>query len=144
MNASTRELANLRRLDLEHHLPAQADYQLLQEIGGSRIITRADGCYIHDAEGNAILDGMAGLWCVNVGYGREELARVAYDQMRELPYYNTFFRTASAPAILLAAKVSELLGAPLSHVFFNNSGSEAIDTIIRIVRYYWQIKGEPE
>ncbi|MEP7245603.1 MAG: aminotransferase, partial [Gammaproteobacteria bacterium] len=73
-----------------------------------------------------------------------ELARVAYDQMRELPYYNTFFRTASAPTVLLAAKISELLGGKLSHVFFNNSGSEAIDTIIRMVRYYWQVKGQPE
>ena len=144
MNAQTRDLTSLRRLDVEHHLPAQTDYRLMREMGGSRIIARADGCQIFDTDGNALLDGMAGLWCVNVGYGREELARVAYEQMRELPYYNTFFRTATAPAVLLAAKVSELLGGNLSHVFFNNSGSEAIDTIIRLVRYYWQIKGQPD
>jgi putrescine aminotransferase len=144
MNAQIRDLATLRRLDVDHHLPAQTDYRLMREVGGSRIITRADGCVIYDADGHAMLDGMAGLWCVNVGYGREELARVAYEQMRELPYYNTFFRTATAPAVLLATKVSELLGGTLSHVFFNNSGSEAIDTIIRLVRYYWQIKGQPD
>ena len=144
MNAQTRDLETLRRLDVDHHLPAQQDYRLMREIGGSRIITRADGCQIYDAEDNALLDGMAGLWCVNVGYGREELARVAYEQMRELPYYNTFFRTATAPVVLLAAKVAELLGGPLSHVFFNSSGSEAIDTVIRIVRYYWQLKGQPD
>src|SRR3546814_16716242 len=92
----------------------------------------------------AILDGMAGLWCVQVGYGRKELADAAYDQMLELPYYNTFFKTATPPTIQLASKISELLGGNLSHVFFNTSGSEAIDTIIRLARFYWQAEGEPE
>jgi putrescine aminotransferase len=138
------DLATLRRLDVEHHLPAQQDYQLMREIGGSRIITRAEGCHIFDAEGQALFDAMAGLWCVQVGYGRKELARAAYEQMLELPYYNTFFRTAAAPTVMLAAKVSQLLGGNLSHVFFNNSGSEAIDTIIRMVRYYWELKGQPD
>ena len=71
------DVAELRRLDLAHHLPAQADHKVIAELGGSRIITRADGVYIHDGEGQQILDGMAGLWCVNVGYGREELAQAA-------------------------------------------------------------------
>ena len=137
-------VAELRRLDVAHHLPAQQNYQMMEKIGGSRIITRADGCRIYDADGISILDGMAGLWCVQVGYGREELARAAYDQMLELPYYNTFFKTAAPPTVQLAAKLSELLGGDLSHIFFNNSGSEAIDTIIRLVRYYWQIKGQSD
>lgn len=144
MTQANQDLATLRRLDVDHHLPAQQDYRLMKEIGGSRIITRGKGCEIFDAEGNAILDGLAGLWCVQVGYGREELARAAYEQLLELPYYNTFFKTASKPTVLLAAKVAELLGGDLSHVFFNNSGSEAIDTIIRLVRYYWQVKGRPD
>jgi len=143
MSLST-PVTTLRRLDVEHHLPAQQDYRLIQERGGNRIIARAEGCRIFDTEGKSLLDGMAGLWCVNVGYNREELARVAYEQMRELPYYNEFFGTTTAPAVLLAAKVSELLGGALSHVFFNSSGSEAIDTVIRIVRYYWQLRGEPD
>jgi putrescine aminotransferase len=138
------DIAELRRLDVAHHLPAQQDYRLMRDIGGSRIITRADGVFIHDGDGNTLLDGMAGLWCVQVGYGRKELAEAAYGQMLELPYYNTFFKTASPPTVLLAAKVSELLGPPFSHVFFNNSGSEAIDTVIRLARYYWQAKGRPE
>ena len=137
-------IPELRRLDVAHHLPAQQNHRMMQEIGGSRIITRAEGCTIYDADGTPILDGMAGLWCVQVGYGREELARAAYDQMLELPYYNTFFKTASPPTVMLAAKLSELLGGNLSHIFFNNSGSEAIDTIIRLARYYWQIKGQPD
>jgi len=136
--------AALRRLDLAHHLPAQANYGALVEAGGSRIITRAEGCYIHDVDGKRYLDGMAGLWCVNVGYGRAELADVARDQMLELPYYNTFFKTATPPAVELAAKVAGLLGAPLNHIFFNSSGSEANDTMLRMVRYYWALKGEPQ
>ena len=136
-------IAELRRLDVAHHLPAQTDYKLQRDAGGSRIITRADGCTIFDGDGNAILDGMAGLWCVQVGYGRKELAEAAYEQMLELSYYNTFFKTAAPTTIQLAAKVASLLGGNLQHIFFNNSGSEAIDTIIRLARYYWQVKGEP-
>jgi len=141
------DMAELKALDLAHHLPAQADYGLLRELGGSRIITRADGCIITDAEGNSLLDGMAGLWCVNVGYGRESLARAAYEQMLELPYYNTFFKTATPPPVRLAAKIAEKMLAgqtELSHVFFNSSGSEANDTIFRMVRYYWDLMGQPK
>ncbi len=137
------ELAELKRLDVAHHLPGQTDYALQARLGGSRIITRAEGCTIHDAEGNAILDGMAGLWCVNAGYGRRELADAAHAQMLELPYYNTFFKTASAPAVRLAAAISERLGNGLSHVFFNSSGSEANDTVLRLVRHYWAVRGQP-
>jgi putrescine aminotransferase len=140
---SSAELTELKRLDLAHHLPAQTDYKLQQELGGSRVIVRAEGCTIHDAEGHSMLDGMAGLWCVNVGYGREELARAAYEQMLELPFYNTFFKTATAPAIRLAAEVAARLGNDLTHVFFNNSGSEANDTAFRLVRHYWALRGEP-
>jgi len=138
------DVAELRRLDVEHHLPAQANYGLLERMGGSRIITRSNGCWIHDGDGNALLDAMAGLWCVNVGHGREELAKAAYDQMIELAYYNTFFKTATPPTVRLAARVSGLLGEPFSHVFFNNSGSEAVDTALRMTRYYWQARGEPQ
>jgi putrescine aminotransferase len=138
------DIAELRRLDVAHHLPAQANYGQIRDAGGSRIITRADGCFIYDGDGNAILDGMAGLWCVQVGYGRRELAQAAYDQILELPYYNTFFRTAAPTTVMLAAKLASLFGGNLQHVFFNNSGSEAIDTAIRLVRHYWQLKGQPD
>ncbi len=138
------DIAELKRLDVAHHLPAQQDYKLIEDMGGSRIVTHAEGCYIHDGDGNRILDGMAGLWCVNIGYGRDELAEVAADQMRELPFYNTFFKTATPPTVLLAAKIAALTGGRLPHVFFNASGSEANDTVFRMVRHYWQVKGEPK
>ena len=138
------DIAELRRLDVAHHLPSHQDHRLMRELGGSRIITRAEGSTIYDGDGVALLDGMAGLWCVQVGYGREELAKAAYDQMVELAYYNTFFKTAAPTTVMLATKIAGLLGGDLTHVMFNNSGSEAIDTIVRIARYYWQVKGEPE
>jgi putrescine---pyruvate transaminase len=144
MNLSASDASELRRLDVAHHLPAHSDYRLLNDMGGSRIITRGEGVYIFDAQGNAILDAMAGLWCVQVGYGRKELADVAHAQMLELAFYNTFFKTAAPSTVRLAAKIAQLLGDPLNHVFFNNSGSEAIDTIVRIARYYWQVKGQPD
>ena len=138
------DIAELRRLDVAHHLPAQQDYKLIEDMGGSRIITHADGCYIHDGDGNRILDGMAGLWCVNIGYGRDELAEVASEQMKELPFYNTFFKTVTPPAVLLAEKIASLTDFRLPHVFFNASGSEANDTVFRMVRHYWKTKGEPK
>ena len=144
MQARNYNIPELRRLDIEHHLPAQANYGELLALGGSRIITRAEGCTVYDGEGAAILDGMAGLWCVNVGYGREELVETAAAQMRELPFYNTFFKTATPPTIMLAAKLAGLLGGSLQHVFFNSSGSEANDTVMRMVRHYWNVHGQPK
>lgn len=138
------DIAELKRLDVAHHLPAQQDYKLIEDIGGSRIVTHAEGCYIHDGDGNRILDGMAGLWCVNVGYGREELVEVAAEQMRELPFYNTFFKTATPATVLLAHRIAGLTGGKLQHIFFNGSGSEANDTVFRMVRHYWKLKGEPK
>src|SRR5262249_46768108 len=136
--------AALRALDVAHHLPAMGDYRLQREVGGSRIITRGEGVWVWDGEGNRLLDGMAGLWCMQVGHGREELAKAAYEQMTELAYYNTFFKTAAPATVELAAKVAGLAGGKLSHVFFNSSGSEAVDSVVRIVRRYWQVKGEPQ
>jgi putrescine aminotransferase len=144
MAARNYDISELRRLDVAHHLPAQANYGELKALGGSRIITRAEGCTIYDGDGVGILDGMAGLWCVNVGYGRDELVRVAAEQMQELPFYNTFFKTATPPAVMLAAKLSEKLGGDLQHVFFNSSGSEANDTVMRMVRHYWTVSDQPK
>ncbi|WP_372373363.1 aspartate aminotransferase family protein [Vreelandella venusta] len=130
-------------LDRQHHLHPFTDFKSLGEEG-SRIITHADGVYIYDSQGNRILDGMAGLWCVNLGYGRQELVDAASEQMQQLPYYNNFFKTTHPPAVKLAAKLSELAPEHINHVFFTGSGSEANDTVLRMVRRYWAIKGKPE
>jgi len=135
--------AELQALDAAHHMhPFTAGAELAAK--GVRVITAAKGVWLTDSEGNRILDAMGGLWCVNIGYGRREMAQVAARQMEELSYYNTFFQTTHVPAIALAAKIAELAPGDLNHVFFASSGSEANDTNIRLVRRYWTIKGQPE
>ncbi|MBW4706957.1 aspartate aminotransferase family protein [Roseobacter sp. YSTF-M11] len=143
MSAITNHMptAELQALDAAHHMhPFTTNDELAAK--GARIITRAKGVYLTDSEGNQILDGMAGLWCVNIGYGRSEMAEVAARQMMELPYYNTFFMTTHVPAIALAQEVAKLAPEGLNHVFFAGSGSEANDTNIRMVRTYWAEKGK--
>ena len=128
--------------DRAHHLHPFSDTRALAQEG-CRVITRADGIYIWDSDGNRLLDGMAGLWCVNVGYGRKELAEAAHRQLLELPYYNNFFKTSSPTAIELAGLLAEITAPHLNHVFFTNSGSEANDTMFRLVRRYWDLAGKP-
>jgi len=134
--------AHWRALDARHHLHPFTDTKDLN-AKGVRVITRAKGVWIETSDGERLIDGMAGLWCVNIGYGREELARVAHDQMLELAYYNTFFQSATPPAIELAAKLAEIAPKGLNHAFFNTSGSEANDTIVKFVRLYWNTVGRP-
>ncbi|KFE54678.1 aspartate aminotransferase family protein [Pseudomonas syringae] len=138
-NPKTREW---QALSSEHHLAPFSDYKQLKEVG-PRIITRSSGVYLWDSEGHKILDGMSGLWCVAIGYGREELADAAAKQMRELPYYNLFFMTAHPPVLELAKVISEIAPEGMNHVFFTGSGSEGNDTMLRMVRHYWAIKGQP-
>ena len=133
----------LQKRDAAHHLhPFTAQHDLANK--GSKIITSAQGVYVYDSNGKELLDAMAGLWCVNIGYGREELAQAAERQMRELPYYNTFFQTTHIPAIDLSEKLAKLAPRDLNHVFYAGSGSEANDTNIRIVRQYWALLGHAE
>jgi putrescine aminotransferase len=129
--------------DSRHYLHPFTDFKALAEAG-ARIITRAEGVYLYDSEGQRILDGMSGLWCVNVGYGRRELAEVAYRQMLELPYYNSFFKSTHPPAIELADLLAEITPPQFQRVFYAGSGSEANDTIVRMVRRYWDLVGEPD
>ncbi|MDO6523024.1 aspartate aminotransferase family protein [Shimia thalassica] len=135
--------AELQALDAAHHVHPFTNQDELT-TKGARVIMRAKGVSLFDSEGVEILDAMAGLWCVNIGYGRGELADVAARQMRELPYYNTFFQTTHVPVIALSAKLAELAPGDLNHVFFGGSGSEANDTNLRLVRTYWAEKGKPE
>lgn len=135
--------AELQALDAAHHMHPFTTNDELKERG-TRVITQAKGVYIQDSEGNQILDAMAGLWCVNIGYGRQELIDAATRQMQELPFYNTFFNTTHTPAIALAAELAKLAPEGLNHVFFAGSGSEANDTNLRMVRTYWAEKGQPQ
>lgn len=136
-------LKQLQAIDAAHHIHPFTDHNELR-TAGSRMIVRADGAYIYDSEDNRILDGMAGLWCVAVGYGRKELAQVAYDQMLELPYYNSFFKCTTPTPVLLAQKIAQLAPKNINQVFFGSSGSESNDTALRLVRHYWALEGKPE
>ncbi|HEV3106259.1 MAG TPA: aminotransferase class III-fold pyridoxal phosphate-dependent enzyme, partial [Trinickia sp.] len=143
LDDTKRGTAHFRSLDAAHHIHPFSDMAALNRIG-SRVITKAKGVYLWDSDGNRLIDGMAGLWCVNVGYGREELANAAYRQMLELPYYNTFFKTTHPRVAELSALLAELAPAPFSHFFYSTSGSESNDTVLRIVYRFWAAQGLPQ
>lgn len=132
--------AQWQHWDREHHLHPFTDHKALGKQG-TRVIERADGIYLWDSEGQRILDGMAGLWCVNIGYGRQELVAAAARQMQELPYYNSFFKSTTTPAIALSRLLTEVSPAQYQRVFFTGSGSDCNDTVLRMVRRYWDLKG---
>ncbi|WP_112827484.1 aspartate aminotransferase family protein [Rhizobium cremeum] len=140
MTKNAAALSNLGAIDAAHHLHPFSDMKKLN-AAGTKIINRAEGVHIWDSNGKQYLDAFAGLWCVNVGYGRNSIAEAAYAQMQELPYYNTFFGTTTPPTTLLAQKIASFTGPTLKHVFFTNSGSEASDTWFRMARVYWKALG---
>jgi putrescine---pyruvate transaminase len=132
-----------QELDALHHIHPFTETAALNKKG-VRVIVKADGINLWDSEGHKLIDGMSGLWCVNVGYGRTELAEAAYEAMKTLPYYNSFFQTTNPYATELAAKIASLLPAGLSRVMFANSGSEANDTALKLIRYYWNLQGKTQ
>jgi putrescine aminotransferase len=129
--------------DAAHFLHPFTDFQALAKKG-SRIIERADNIYLWDSDGNKIFDAMSGLWCVNVGYGQRALIDAATKQLETLPFYNAFFQTATPPAIELAELLAEVTPPQFRHVFFSGSGSEGNDTVVRMVRRYWDLLGQPQ
>lgn len=141
--SQTRATSEWQNLDRSHYLHPFTDFKELGEQG-SRIITRADGAYIFDNDGNQILDGMSGLWCCSLGYGRTEIADAVHQQLQELPYYNSFFQCAHPPSIELASRLAQVAPDHVNNVFFTGSGSEANDTVLRFVRRYWDLIERPE
>ncbi len=141
------DTADIQAQDSAHFLHPFTDFKDLNQRG-ARVMTRAEDIYVWDSEGRRVLDAMSGLWCVNVGYGRKEIADAAYQQMMALPYYNSFFQTTNVPATRLAAKLASL--APdvgersFKHVFYSSSGSESNDSNVRMVRRYWDLLGQPQ
>ena len=147
MTTTTVNTQHIQAMDSAHFLHPFTDFKDLN-TRGARVITEAKDIYVWDSEGRRMLDAMSGLWCVNVGYGRKELADAAQAQMMKLPYYNSFFQTTNVPAATLAAKLASL--APtvgdrsFEHVFYSSSGSESNDSNVRMVRRYWDLLGQPE
>ncbi|MDQ3561198.1 MAG: aminotransferase [Pseudomonadota bacterium] len=134
------DLAELDRRYLFHPFTALADH----ERNGPMVITEGKGVWLKDDKGDSYIDSMAGLWCVNVGYGRREIADAIHAQVLKLPYYHSFTSMASEPPILLAEKLIEMAPVPMSKVFFGNSGSDANDTQVKLVWYYNNARGLPE
>jgi putrescine---pyruvate transaminase len=141
--ADSRSTAQWQAADAAHFLHPFTDFQALARKG-SRIITRGDNIYIWDSEGNRLLDAMSGLWCVNVGYGQQPLIDAATRQLQALPFYNAFFQTSHPTAITLAELLAEVAPPGFQHVFFTGSGSEGNDTVVRMVRRYWDLMGQPD
>ena len=146
MSATALDTSNTERwqsLDSAHHLhPFTNPNDLLQKP--ARIIQSAEGVYLTDSDGNRMLDMMAGLWCVNMGYGQQDMIDAATTQIQQLPYYNAFFKTSTPPAAELSELLAEISPAHINHTFFTSSGSEANDTVLRLVWRYWDILGKPE
>ena len=139
MTMTTTPLAEADRNSLFHPFTSIQDH--LEE--GPMIITGADGIRIVDDQGKSYIDAMAGLWCVNVGYGRSELIDAMTRQGKKLPYYHSFASSSNEPAIELASQLIEMAPGNPARVFFANSGSEANDTQVKIARYYNNALGRP-
>ena len=137
------QLAQLRELDQNFHIHPFTNHASMHAAGTS-IVTSGEGCHVMDEQGRRLLDGLAGLWCVNVGYGRTEIADAVNSQIRRMPFYPSFFNTTTEPPIKLAAMLAELAPKRLNHSMFCNSGSEANESAIKIVRAYNKLKGRPE
>lgn len=143
MSKTTRATAEYQQLDAAHHIHAFLDQKALN-AQGALVIERGERLHLWDTDGKRYLDGMSGLWCTNLGYGRKDLAEAAARQLHELPYYNLFFHTTHPRVIELSELLFSLLPSHYSHAIYTNSGSEANEVLIRTVRRYWQIQGKPE
>jgi len=135
-------LRQLQDADQSFHLHPFTDHREMH-AQGTHIIESGEGCFLIDATGRRLLDGLAGLWCVNVGYGRREIADAVHRQMSRLAYYCSFFNTTSEPAIHLAERLARLAPARLNHTLFCNSGSEANESALKIIRAWQKIRGTP-
>jgi putrescine aminotransferase len=141
------EISNMtgvwRELDAAHHIHPFMDTGALNREG-ARVITHAEGVYIYTSTGDKVIDGMSGLWNMQVGHGRPEIIDAIASQLRKLDYYNTFFKTTHPGVAELSREIAALCPSKLNKVFYTSSGSEANDTLIRIVRYFWKLRGKPE
>ncbi|MBW9065953.1 aspartate aminotransferase family protein [Rhizobium herbae] len=134
---------SLIELDRAHLVHPVAAYRTHEKLG-VRVLSSASGATVTDMTGRQLIDGFAGLWCVNAGYGHESIVEAAARQMRELPYATAYFGLGSEPAIRLAAALAERAPGNLNHVYFTLGGSDAIDSTVRFIRFYYHAKGTPQ
>ena len=131
----------LLQLDREHLFHPVISPNLHQEHG-ALVLKSAKGAYVTDIDGHELLDGFSGLWCVNAGYGHESVIKAATEQLTTLPYATGYFHFSSEPTIRLAARLAELAPGDLNKVYFTLGGSDAVDSAIRLIRYYFNSLGK--
>lgn len=134
---------SLIELDRAHLVHPVASYRGHEKLG-VRVLASGSGATVTDASGKQLIDGFAGLWCVNAGYGHDSIVEAAAKQMRELPYATAYFGLGSEPAIRLAAELADRAPGDLNHIYFTLGGSDAVDSTIRFIRYYWNARGLPK
>jgi len=134
---------SLIELDRAHLVHPVASYRSHEKLG-VRVLSSASGATVTDITGRQLIDGFAGLWCVNAGYGHESIVEAAARQMRELPYATAYFGLGAEPGIRLAAALAERAPGDLNHIYFTLGGSDAIDSTVRFIRYYYYAKGTPQ
>lgn len=134
---------SLIELDRAHLVHPVSSFRS-HEAAGVRVLKSGKGATVTDASGHKLLDGFAGLWCVNVGYGQDSIVEAATKQLQELPYATGYFGLGSEPAIRLAAELADRAPGDLNHVYFTLGGSDAIDSTIRFIRYYYHAKSTPQ
>jgi putrescine---pyruvate transaminase len=134
---------SLIELDRAHLIHPVASYRTHETLG-VRVLASASGATVTDATGKQLIDGFAGLWCVNAGYGHDSIVEAAARQMRELPYATGYFGLGSEPAIRLAAELADRAPGDLNHVYFTLGGSDAVDSTVRFIHYYWNARGKPD
>ena len=134
---------SLVELDRAHLVHPVASYRG-HEKAGVRVLASGKGARVKDASGHELIDGFAGLWCVNAGYGQETIIEAATRQLRELPYATGYFGLGSEPAIRLASELADRAPGDLNHVYFTLGGSDAVDSTVRFIRYYYHSLGKPE
>src|SRR5690554_751759 len=142
MTESTPRFDELEALDLESLFHPNTNLAAHHRMGPV-VFTRGEGIYVWDSRGRRYIEGMAGLWCTTLGYGEEELARVAAEQMRKLAFAHLFAGKSHEPGVRLAAKLAAMAPFDAHRVFFGNSGSDANDTQIKLVWYYNNVRGKP-
>lgn len=134
---------SLVELDRRHLIHPVSSFRG-HEARGVRVLTGAKGATVTDSEGRTLIDGFAGLWCVNAGYGQESVVEAAAEQMRNLSYATGYFDLGAEAPIRLAAALAERAPGDLNHAYFSLGGSDAVDSTIRFVRYYWHSRNQPK
>ncbi|MFZ4588685.1 MAG: aminotransferase class III-fold pyridoxal phosphate-dependent enzyme, partial [Terrimicrobiaceae bacterium] len=134
--------AELRDIDRRHHLHPFTNHPDMHGPG-THIIKSGDGCFLIDQNNERLLDGLAGLWCVNVGYSCAAITEAVTRQMTELPYYPSFFNSTTEPPIRVADFLAKKSPPRVKRTFFSNSGSEANESALKIIRAYHKVRNQP-